>query len=62
MKIWLTVIGGIIAAIGLLQVGNYFYSYYLLNRYGTGFLTGSLLLAATGIVLVFVACKMEKKK
>lgn len=62
MKIWLRVIGGIIAAIGLLQVGNYFYSYYLLDGYGTGYLTGSLLLAATGIVLVFIAYKRGKKK
>ena len=62
MKIWLTVIGGIIAAIGLLQVGNYFYFYRSLDRYGTGYLVGSLLLAVVGAVLVFVAYKTRKKK
>jgi hypothetical protein len=60
VKKGLMITGGIILIIGLLQIIRYgIPPYRELNEFGTGYLTGSVLLAIIGIVLIIIGRKIN---
>ncbi|MDR1808790.1 MAG: hypothetical protein LBR34_00065 [Prevotella sp.] len=59
MKKCLMILGGIITVVGLLQTGRVFYSHYLSNEYGKGYLLGSVLLLIIGIALIIVGRRKQ---
>ena len=62
MKKVFLILGIILALIGFFQVIRYIFEYNTLMQYGKGYVWGSIILFAIGLVLIYFGLRKKKTK
>ncbi len=56
------ILGIILSLVGLFQVFRYIFEYNTLMQYGKGYVWGSIILFAIGLVLIYFGLRKKKTK